>query len=98
MIQNQYGLGVGTGLGLRQYIITPGCPLHEYTTAYLDESPRDLDAKGSRLQRRASDRLRTATSSRSWREFLFKGNSSFARDRSGLPIRPESSQGFNGPE
>jgi len=41
MITNQFGIGVGTLVGSYQFIINPECKLHEHTTTYFDEPPRN---------------------------------------------------------
>lgn len=75
MIQNQFGLGVGTPMGTRMFVISPECPVHEHGTTYYDEPSSSVAIKRHGLLPQGNSVLRNASASRTWREVLFKGNS-----------------------
>ena len=84
MIENQFGLGVGTMLGTRQFLITPGCPLHEHGATYYDEPGADIAAKRPGLLPQGDRARSNASTNRRWRDQLFQGNSIMDGARSGL--------------
>lgn len=81
MIANQFGLGSGGVNSAPHYYITPGCPLHEYGIAYHDEQATGLATERPRVQAKGDRVFRVNSSTRNWRDILFKSKS-LGRDRS----------------